>query len=118
MDDQPNPLSSPPAAPPRRRRERADRPTIEMPPSPPVLPDLDETERSPGPGGPPPRSRLRVPLRYGILLLIVTALLLWRVLPPGPQAPTTGRFQSGGPTPVGAAAVEKGDMPVTLSGLG
>jgi len=118
MDDQPNPLSLPPDAPPRRRRERADRPAIEMPPSPPVLPDLDETERSRGPGGPPPRSRLRVPLRYGILLLIVIALILWLVLRSGPQAPTTGRFQSGGPTPVGAAAVEKGDMPVTLSGLG
>src|SRR5712671_2404387 len=118
MDDQPNPLSLPPDAAPRRRRERADRPAIEMPPSPPVLPDLDETERSRGPGGPPPRSRLRVPLRYGILLLIVIALVLWLVLRSGPQAPTTGRFQSGGPTPVGAAAVEKGDMPVTLSGLG
>ena len=119
MDDQPNPLSLPPDAPPRRRRERADRPAIEMPPSPPVLPDLDETERSRGPGGPPPpRSRLRVPLRYGILLLVVAALVLWLVFRSGPQAPTTGRFQSGGPTPVGAAAVEKGDMPVTLSGLG
>ena len=118
MDDQPNPLSLPPDAPPRRRRERADRPAIEMPPSPPVLPDLDETERSPGPGGPPPRSRLRVPLRYGILLLVVAALVLWLVFRSGPQAPTTGRFQSGGPTPVGTAAVEKGDMPVTLSGLG
>src|SRR5712671_1343813 len=118
MDDQPNPLSLPPDAPPRRRRERADRPAIEMPPSPPVLPDLDEPERSRGPGGPPPRSRLRVPLRYGILLLVVVALVLWLVLRSGPQAPTTGRFQSGGPTPVGAAAVEKDDMPVTLSGLG
>src|SRR5712671_3057665 len=118
MDDQPNPLSLPPDAPPRRRRERADRPAIEMSPSPPVLPDLDETERSRGPGGPPPRSRLRVPLRYGILLLVVVALVLWLVLRSGPQAPTTGRFQSGGPTPVGAAAVEKDDMPVTLSGLG
>src|SRR6266403_1632549 len=35
-----------------------------------------------------------------------------------PEAPPTGRFQSGGPTPVGTATVAKGDMPVTLSGLG
>jgi multidrug efflux system membrane fusion protein len=118
MDDQPNPLSLPPDAP-TRRRDRADRPGVELPPRPPVLPDLDETERSRGPGGPPPpRSRLRVPLRYGILLLVVVALVLWLVFRSGPQAPTTGRFQSGGPMPVGAAAVEKGDMPVTLSGLG
>jgi multidrug efflux system membrane fusion protein len=119
MDDQPNPLSLPPEAPARRRGERVDRPGIEMPPSPRVLPDVDEPERSRGPGEPPPpRSRLRGALRYGILLLVVAAVVLWLVFRSGPQAPTTGRVQSGGPMPVGAATVEKGDMPVVLSGLG
>jgi multidrug efflux system membrane fusion protein len=119
MDDQPNPLSLPPEAPVRGRGERVDRPGVEMPPSPRVLPDLDAPERGRGPGEPPPpRSRLRGALRYGILLLVVAAVVLWLVFRSGPQAPTTGRVQSGGPMPVGTAAVEKGDMPVTLSGLG
>src|SRR6266576_2527326 len=114
MDDQPNPLSLPPEAPPRRR---ADRPDIQVPPSPSSFPDLDEEEhRAPPPGRPPPRRRGL--LRYLILLLVVLALILWLVFRSGPQAPQTGRFQSGGPTPVGTATVAKGDMPVTLSGLG
>src|SRR5437762_2102653 len=114
MDDQPNPLSLPPEAPPRRR---ADRPDIQVPPSPSSFPDLDEEEhRAPPPGRPPPRRRGL--LRYLILLLVVLALILWLVFRSGPQAPQTGRFQSGGPMPVGTATVAKGDMPVTLSGLG
>src|SRR5947207_5605663 len=118
MEDQPNPLSLP-EAPPRRRGDRADRPGIEMPPSPPALPDLDEPQRTRGPGAPPPPpSRRRGLLGYGILLLIGAALVLWLVFRSGPQARQTGRFQSGGPMPVGTAAVEKGDMPVVLSGLG
>src|SRR5438477_7136614 len=120
MDDQPNPLSLPPEAPTRRRvdrADRADRPGIEVPPSPSSFPDLDEEEhRAPPPGRPPPRRRGL--LRYLILLLVVLALILWLVFRSGPQAPQTGRFQSGGPMPVGTATVAKGDMPVTLSGLG
>src|SRR5258708_17029440 len=117
MDDQPNPLSLP-EAPPRRRNDRVDRPGIEVPPSSPVLPDPDRRERGRGPGEPPPpHSRLRGALRYGLLLLVVAALVLWLVFRAGPQAPTTGRFQSGGPMPVGTAAVGKGDMPGILSGL-
>src|SRR2546430_217220 len=114
MDDQPTPLSLPPGAPPRRR---ADRPDIQVPPSPSSFPDLDEEEhRAPPPGRPRPgRPGLR---RYLILLPVVLALILWLVFRSGPQAPQTGRFQSGGPTPVGTATVAKGDMPVTLSGLG
>src|SRR5712671_1402195 len=120
MDDQPNPLSLPPEAPTRRRVDRADRADrhgIEVPPSPSSFPDLDEEEhRAPPPGRPPPRRRGL--LRYLILLLVVLALILWLVFRSGPQAPQTGRFQSGGPMPVGTATVAKGDMPVTLSGLG
>src|SRR5947199_3230709 len=120
MDDQPNPFSLPSEAPPRRRADRADRvdrPGLEMPPSPSSFPDLDEEEhRAPPPGRPPPRWRGL--LRYLMLLLVVVALILWLVFRSGPQAPQTGRFQSGGPMPVGTATVTKGDMPVTLSGLG
>src|SRR5204863_9177119 len=43
---------------------------------------------------------------------------LWLVFRSGPRAPQGGRVQSGGPRPVGTAAVEKGDMPVILTGLG
>ncbi|HEX3441410.1 MAG TPA: efflux RND transporter periplasmic adaptor subunit, partial [Pseudolabrys sp.] len=122
MDDQPNPLSLPPEAPPRRRADRADRadrPGIEAPPHPPMLPDLDEEEYRRPPGAPPPpRSPLRRALRYLVFLLIGAAVILWLVFRPGPQAPQTGRFQTGGPMPVGTAVVEKGDMPVVLSGLG
>src|SRR5204863_9639265 len=96
MDDQPNPLSLP-EAPPRRRNDRADRPGIEVPPSPPVLPDPDRRERGRGPGEPPPHSRLRGALRYGLLLLVVAALVLWLVFRGGPQAPAAGALQSGRP---------------------
>ena len=119
MDDQPNPFSLPSEAPPRRRADRVDRldrPGIEVPPSPSSFPDLDEEEHRAPPGRPPPRWRGL--LRYLILLLVVLALILWLVFRSGPQAPQTGRFQSGGPMPVGTATVVKGDMPVTLSGLG
>ena len=121
MDDQPNPLSLPPEAPSRRRADRSDRvdrPDIEVSPSPPVFPDFEETEHGRPPGAPPPRRGWRSALRYLIALLIVAGLILWLVFRSGPQAPQTGRFQSGGPMPVGTATVEKGDMPVTLRGLG
>src|SRR5438477_6208662 len=120
MDDQPNPLSLPPEAPTRRRADRpdrADRPGIEVPPSPSSFPDLDEEEhRAPPPGRPPPRRRGL--LRYLILLLVVLALVLWLIFRSGPQAPQGGRFQSTGPMPVGTAKVDKGDMPIALSALG
>jgi len=88
MDDQPNPLSLPPDAPPRRRRERADRPAIEMPPSPPVLPDLDETERSRGPGGPPPPRRdpeaaMSIEYRAAVLHAAQTPLTVETVIADG-----------------------------------
>ena len=92
MDDQPNPLSLSPEAPTRRRvdrADRADRPGIEVPPSPSSFPDLDEEEhRAPPPGRPPPRRRGL--LRYLILLLVVLTLILWLVFRSGPQAPQSG----------------------------
>ncbi len=52
-----------------------------------------------------------------LVLLVVAGLVAWVVLRPAQQA-NTGRFQSQGPMPVGTAKVEKGDMPIVLSGLG
>src|SRR5205809_436563 len=58
MDDQPGPLSLPPDA--RPARERADRPSVEPPPSSPVAPGTEERGRIGRPAEPPPpRPRLR-----------------------------------------------------------
>jgi membrane fusion protein, multidrug efflux system len=65
------------------------------------------------------RSRLRVVIWLLVLAAIVAAAVIY--LPrfahresPGPG----GRAMSGGPVPVGVANAQKGEMPVTLSGLG
>ncbi len=71
------------------------------------------------PGDPPTRRSLwRGLLGWLIVLLIAGAVAAWFAFRTQPQAPSTGRFQSTGPLPVGTAKVDKGDMPVTLSGLG
>jgi len=49
--------------------------------------------------------------------LLIIAGAIWYITH-GVKQPTTGRFQSGGPMPVGTAQVKKGDMPVTLTALG
>src|SRR5204863_2675410 len=53
-----------------------------------------------------------------LVLLILAGVVAWVVLRSGSHAPPTGRFQSGGPMPVGTAPVVNGDMPVILTGLG
>ncbi len=53
-----------------------------------------------------------------LVLLVVAGLLTWAVRRAGNQPASTGRLQTSGPMPVGTAKVDKGDMPVTLSGLG
>jgi multidrug efflux system membrane fusion protein len=116
MDDQPGPLSLPPDA--RRPRERADRPTIQPPPSDPVAPGTEERVRIDRPAEPPPRSRLRRALWILLLLLVVAALIVWLAYRTSHQPAPAGRLQSGGPMPVGTAKADKGDMPVVLSGLG
>ncbi len=70
--------------------------------------------------GPTPtrrRSRLR-PILWLLLIaaLVLAAVLVARHLHQQPSR--TGRAVSGAPVPVGTATVQKGDMPVTLSGLG
>src|SRR5205085_5808208 len=50
--------------------------------------------------------------------LAVTGLVVWLLTRAGHQPAPTGRFQAGGPIPVGTAKVDKGDMPVVLGALG
>jgi multidrug efflux system membrane fusion protein len=117
MDDQPGPLYVPPAT---RRAPAADRQ--------PVLPvdrpgRIEDQPRGYPPGDhlpppAPPRSGLRRALGWLLVLLLVAAGIAWVVLRSGSHAPPTGRFQSGGPMPVGTAPVRQGDMPVILNGLG
>jgi membrane fusion protein, multidrug efflux system len=119
MDDQPGPLYVPPAA---RRAPAADR----EPALPGDRPQRVEDRPIPGrfapgehlPPPPPPRSRARRIIGWLLILLVVAGVIAWVVLRSGSHAPPTSRFQSGGPMPVGTAAVVKGDMPVILTGLG
>ena len=98
MDDQP-PGSFPA---PSRQRDHAD------------------DERALGAALPPdePRSGWRSALWLLLLLAVVGGLVAWVVLRAGRQPAPSARLQSSGPMPVGTATVEKGDMPVVLSGLG
>src|SRR5260221_11397853 len=111
MDDRPRPLTAP----------RADRPGIEER-EPRQREFIEEDPRlrpvRPGETQPPRRSRLGSVLWLLLVLLIIAGLVTWVVIRSGHQAGPTGRFQTGGPTPVGTAKVEKGDMSVTLTALG
>jgi membrane fusion protein, multidrug efflux system len=65
------------------------------------------------------RSRLKVLLWLVLLAAIIGAAVVYLpklVHKPGPGS--AGRATSTGPTPVGVATAQTGDMPVTLSGLG
>ena len=67
------------------------------------------------------RPRRRSRLRPFLWLLLVAAIVGAAVLyfpRPDTQPKNAGRSPSGAPMPVGVAPVEKGDMPVTLTGLG
>jgi membrane fusion protein, multidrug efflux system len=103
MDDQPQA----PLAIPSRRHDHAE-----------------DEERPPGrpatapPTAPPPRSRSHSVRWLLLALLVVAGLAAWVVLRAGHNAAPARRFASGGPMPVGTAKVAKGDMPVTLTGLG
>jgi multidrug efflux system membrane fusion protein len=53
-----------------------------------------------------------------LLVLAILAAAYWYFPRPENQPKTAGRNQFGGPVPVAVAGVDKGDMPVTLTGLG
>src|SRR6516164_8227452 len=63
------------------------------------------------------RSRLRW-LFWMILVLAIIGAVVWYYPRPESQPKTAGRSQFGGPVPVALATVQKGDVPVTLTGLG
>jgi len=63
------------------------------------------------------RSRLRW-LVWALLVLTMIGAAVWYYHRPSEQPKTGGRSQFGGPVPVALAVVKKGDMPVTLTGLG
>ena len=62
-------------------------------------------------------SRLRW-LFWVLLVLAIIGATVWYYPRPESQPKTGGRGQFGGPVPVALATVQKGDMPVTLTGLG
>jgi multidrug efflux system membrane fusion protein len=73
------------------------------------------------PGGVVPRPARRSRLRWLFWVLVVLAIsgaVVWYYPRPENQPKTAGRNQFGGPVPVGVATVQKGAMPVTLTGLG
>jgi membrane fusion protein, multidrug efflux system len=63
------------------------------------------------------RSRLRW-VFWVLLALAIIGAVVWYYPRTESQPKTTGRSQFGGPVPVGVATVQKGDLPVTLTGLG
>jgi membrane fusion protein, multidrug efflux system len=106
MDDQRSDID----APPRRAREPGD-----------VFDPGSEEHTLPPTGISPRTGRRRSRLRPILWLLLVAAIVgaaVWYLPRPGKQPSPGGRAAAGGPVPVGTATVQKGDMPVTLSGLG
>src|ERR1700722_13481104 len=121
MDDQPRSYVAPPSAPARPEPS----PPVSPPPEPPPAGgEARRPEPAPeyrpehiDPAVPPPR---RSWLRRILLWLVLAALVgaaVWYATRDH-QAPQTGRFTSTGPLPIGSAAVDKGDMPVTINALG
>jgi membrane fusion protein, multidrug efflux system len=97
-----------------------------LPPSkaPPARPQVDRLRDRAAPQArvtppfdlPLPGSRLRWAAALLLALLVVIGAI-W-LISRGVKQPSTGRFTSAGPMPVGTAKVKQGDMPVTLSALG
>jgi multidrug efflux system membrane fusion protein len=95
----------------RRSRAELDRDAARFEFERPGVPPSDVVSR------PRQRSRLRW-LFWALLVLAVIAAAIWYYHRPSEQPKTAGRGQFGGPVPVALATVQKGDMPVTLTGLG
>jgi len=53
-----------------------------------------------------------------VAVLLLLVLLAWLLIPKGASKPAGGRFAMGGPMPVVTASARRGDMPITLIGLG
>jgi membrane fusion protein, multidrug efflux system len=73
------------------------------------------------PGDVAPRPSSRPGLRRLLWILLAAAIVgavVWYYPRPENQPKTGGRNQFGGPVPVGVATVQKGSMPVALTGLG
>ena len=66
---------------------------------------------------PRPRRRLRL-LLWLLLIAAIVGAAVWYLPRLSHKPSPVGRAAFGGPVPVGTATVAKGDMPVTLSGLG
>jgi multidrug efflux system membrane fusion protein len=78
--------------------------------------------RAPGPAPPEVRGRpeRRARLRRVVIViavLVAVGVAIYVATRRGGQ-PTPSRFANAGPVPVGVAPVTKGDMPITLTGLG
>jgi multidrug efflux system membrane fusion protein len=66
----------------------------------------------------PARGRRLRRFLWPLLVVMIVAAAVWYLPRPDMQPKEAGRARSGGPVPVGVAAVQQGDMPVMLSQLG
>jgi multidrug efflux system membrane fusion protein len=105
MDDQRSGILAP------RRRAEVDSNAARFEFERPAVRPVDVVSRPSG------RSRLRW-LFWVLLAPLMIGAVVWYYPRPESQPKNAGRGQFGGPVPVAVAAVEKGEMPVTLTGLG
>src|SRR5215510_14195966 len=97
-----------------------DQRTELLPPRARIRVDDDVVHPAPPPeivATPARRSRVR-PFLWFLLIVAIVGAGVWYFSRTVEQPKNAGRFPSGAPVPVVAAAVEKGDMPVTLNQLG
>lgn len=74
-------------------------------------------EAAPAETGQRPRRGRRLIL-WLLLIAAIAGAAVWYLPRIGKEQSPSGRISSTGPVPVGTATAQKGDMPVTLSGLG
>jgi multidrug efflux system membrane fusion protein len=84
-----------------------------------VSDSISPVSRTAPPWTKPPRRRVGARIAWLLVLLLIAGAVAWVVLRPHAAPPSQGgRFSGSGPLPVGVAAAVKGDVPVTLNGLG